>query len=88
MTDRQRKNLYYRTRPEWRRKRLESVKERHARLSKDPMYRRLVALRKDIHRVRESLEARQEHAARLEKRLVKLAREKQKVEQQWKSRSV
>lgn len=86
MTDATRKRNRYREDPDYRAKIIARAAATHARHSGDPDYRRLVRLRKDIYQVRESLTARLEHAARLEKRLLRLNDERLKVEARWKAR--
>lgn len=83
MTDMERKRMRYRANPEYRDRRIRAVTERHKANAADPDYRRLVQLRKDIHRIRDSYEARMAHATRLSERLVKLGRELVRVQARW-----
>jgi hypothetical protein len=74
---------YYRTHPEFQARQRAASLRNHARNNEYPEYRKLAALRKDVHRIRESMEARLAHAARLEARLVKLGRELFRAEIAW-----
>ncbi len=67
------KRQRYRTDPDFRATVIARAKKRHERLKTDPVYRKLVATRKDIYRVRESYNARLAHAERLYKRYAEVA---------------
>jgi hypothetical protein len=76
----------YRTSAEYRQKAIDRSAKYNAANSSDPDYCRLVQLRKDIHRLRDSRDARLKHAANLDARIVVLARELVKVHAKWKAK--
>ena|ERR1700677_1524097 len=84
MSDLERKRLLYRKSPEYRAKAIARAKANHATNSADPSYVRLVALRKEVHQVREWRESLIERAERLDRRLIDLTQELLEVESRWK----
>ena len=77
----------YRTDPEFRRRKIERVRANEEKHANDPDWLRLVQLRKDISRIRGSIADRLDHAARLERRLIELVKEKLELEAKRKGRN-
>jgi hypothetical protein len=70
MTATERKRHLYRISPTYRAKTIERVREYHQRHLSDPVYRELVATRKRISGLRDSISVKLERVAELERRLI------------------
>lgn len=79
------KNSRYRRDPIYRQSAITRAKLRIERIANDPVEKRLVQLRKDRWRIRESLIARINHVERLEKRLNSIIVEITKLEKERES---
>jgi hypothetical protein len=70
----------YRNDPEYRARILANAEKAQRKLRQNPTYRRLMQVRRDIYRVRESYEARRAHAERLFARLEALIQERDRLQ--------
>lgn len=73
----------YKLDPEYRAKCLQRAKAFAERMSKDPVYSKIVALRKDICRLRSSKQDRLKHIEILDKKIFVRGVKLSKLERQW-----
>jgi hypothetical protein len=73
----------YRNDPEYRARILRNAEKAQRKLRQNPTYRRLMQVRRDIYRIRESYEARRAHAERLFARLEALIAEGERLRKQY-----
>jgi hypothetical protein len=74
---------YYRSHPEYQARQKANAKANAQKNSRYPEYRLVIQLRKDIHRLKDSYQARLAHAQYIEKRLCGLAGALVRAERAW-----
>jgi chromosome condensin MukBEF ATPase and DNA-binding subunit MukB len=74
---------YYREHPDFQIRQRANAIANHAKYRTYPEWRKLTAIRKDLYRIRESYNARMEHANRLERRLVQLGHDLIVAQREW-----